>query len=83
MRDDGLGMVVIADDITGAAEIAGIAYGQGQTVRLVCDAASLSAAWMEDGANGTTTVIATDTRSLNAKEAAAETRRIAPPCAAM
>ena len=77
MRDDGLGMVVIADDITGAAEIAGIAYGQGQTVRLVCDAASLSAAWMEDGANGTTTVIATDTRSLNAKEAAAETRRIA------
>ena len=76
MRDDGLSMVVIADDITGAAEIAGIAYGQGQTVRLVCDAASLSAAWMEDGANDTTTVIATDTRSLTAKEAVADTRRI-------
>ncbi len=30
------GMIVIADDITGAAEIAGIAFNTGQQVRLLC-----------------------------------------------
>ena len=50
-----LRMIVIADDITGAAEIAGIAYEAGRK----------------------TTVIATDTRSMTAAEAVAETRRVA------
>ena len=51
-------MIVIADDITGAAEIAGIAFSKGQEVRLLC-----SSPINCDGVavNGTT-VIATDTR---------------------
>ncbi len=69
-------MIVIADDITGAAEIAGIAFCQGLRVRLVCAGSycgTPSAGVTSDG----TTVIATDTRSLTEAEAAAETRRIA------
>lgn len=66
-------MIVIADDITGAAEIAGVAFSQGQQVRLVCGG--------EEGGCGTatygTTVIATDTRSMTEDEAIAETQRIA------
>ena len=64
-------MIVIADDITGAAEIAGIAFAEGQQVRLVCgvDNATYST-------NGTT-VIATDTRSMSEAEAITETKRIA------
>lgn len=61
-------MVVIADDITGAAEIAGIAFEAGEDVRLVCGCGSVA-----DG----TTVVATDTRSMSEDEAVAETRRIA------
>ena len=61
-------MIVIADDITGAAEMAGIAFSRGQQVRLVCGDAIAT-----DG----TTVIATDTRSMSEAEAATETRRIA------
>ena len=61
-------MIVIADDITGAAEIAGIAFSCGQPVRLLCGDTV--------AANGTT-VVATDTRSLSASEAAAETLRLA------
>lgn len=64
-------MIVIADDITGAAEIAGIAFTQGQQVRLVCDAVCGG-----DIAADMTTVIATDTRSMSEAEAANETRRI-------
>ena len=68
-------MIVIADDITGAAEIAGIAFSKGQQVRLVCGG--------EEGGCGTatygTTVIATDTRSMTETEAIEETRRIASP----
>ena len=60
-------MIVIADDITGAAEIAGIAFAQGQEVSLVCGDAL---------ATNETTVIATDTRSISEVEAVAETRRI-------
>lgn len=60
-------MIVIADDITGAAEIAGIAFSRGEQVRLVCGDAL---------ATGGTTVIATDTRSMSEVEAFAETRRI-------
>ena len=69
---------MIADDITGAAEIAGIAHAHGQQARLVC-------ACPADGEPGSiycdsvavTTVIATDTRSMSEADAAAETRRIA------
>ena len=65
-------MIVIADDITGAAEIAGIAHSHGQQARLVC-ASPVNC----DSVAATTTVIATDTRSMSEAEAVAETRRIA------
>ena len=65
-------MIVIADDIPGAAEIAGIAFTHGADVRLVCG----SACCRSTATNGTT-VIATDTRSMSEAEAVAETRRIA------
>ena len=65
-------MIVIADDITGAAEIAGIAFEQGQQVRLVC----ASPVCCDMVSSETTTVIATDTRSMSEDEAARETRRI-------
>ena len=65
-------MIVIADDITGAAEMAGIAFARGESVRFVCGG--------EAGSCGTatygTTVIATDTRSMSEAEAVAETQRI-------
>ena len=61
-------MIVIADDITGAAEIAGIAFSKGHQVSLVCG---------EGIATSETTVIATDTRSMTETEAVAETQRIA------
>lgn len=68
-------MIVIADDITGAAEIAGIAFSKGQEVRLLC-----SSPVNCDGiaVNGTT-VIATDTRSMSEAEAVAETRHLVRP----
>ena len=65
-------MVVIADDITGAAEIAGIAHAAGQQARLLCASGPLYCDTV-----AVTTVIATDTRSMSEPEAAAETRRIA------
>ena len=64
-------MIVIADDITGAAEIAGIAFAQGQQVQLTFGSACSCAT-----ATNETTVIATDTRSLSEAEAIAETHRI-------
>ena len=60
-------MIVIADDITGAAEIAGIAFDRGEDVRLVCG---------DNVVTDQMTVIATDTRSMNENEAIAETQRI-------
>ena len=60
-------MIVIADDTTGAAEMAGIAHEAGYDVRLVCGG---------NTATSGTTVIATDTRSMTEDEAIAETRRI-------
>ena len=68
-------MIVIADDITGAAEIAGIAFSQGQQVRLRCN----SSVNCDTVAVNETTVIATDTRSMSEAEAVAETQRIIPP----
>lgn len=60
-------MIVIADDITGAAEIAGIAFSKGHQVSLVCG---------EDVATNQITVIATDTRSMTEAEAIAETKQL-------
>ena len=65
-------MIVIADDITGAAEMAGIAFSQGQQVRLVCDGSVCGCGTATYG----TTVIATDTRSMSEAEAVAEIHRI-------
>ncbi len=60
-------MIVIADDITGAAEIAGIAFSKGHQVSLVCG---------EGVATNQITVIATDTRSMTEAEAIAETEQL-------
>ena len=68
-------MIVIADDITGAAEIAGIAFSKGQEVRLLCS----SLVNCDGVAVNETTVIATDTRSMSEVEAVAETRHILRP----
>ncbi len=68
-------MIVIADDITGAAEIAGIASEQGFPVQLLC--AGGDAVGCDVVATSGVTVIATDTRSMSEDEAVAETRRIA------
>ena len=68
-------MIVIADDITGAAEIAGIAFSKGQEVRLLCS----SPLNCDSVAVNGTTVIATDTRSMSEVEAVAETRHIIRP----
>ena len=68
-------MIVIADDITGAAEIAGIAFSKGQEVRLLCS----SPVNCDGVAVNETTVIATDTRSMSEVEAVAETRHIIRP----
>lgn len=68
-------MIVIADDITGAAEIAGIAHATGHPVRLLCGCP----AGGDSVATGAVTVIATDTRSMTEGEAAAETRHIIRP----
>ena len=65
-------MLVIADDITGAAEIAGIAFRQGQQVRLFCGSSTYDAT---NGYKGIT-VIATDTRSMTEAEAVAEMKHI-------
>ncbi len=70
--DDVREMIVIADDITGAAEMAGIAHGHGCPVSLLCGSVGCDSV----AAKGTT-VIATDTRSMSETEAVAETRRIA------
>lgn len=64
-------MIVIADDITGAAEMAGIAFCQGQQVRLVCGGSVCC-----DNVAAQTMVIATDTRSMSEAEAVAETHCI-------
>lgn len=88
-------MIVIADDITGAAEIAGIAFAKGQQVRLVCALdsdtrkssptresritreSSTTRATSPPPLTSPTTVIATDTRSLTADEAAIQMRHLA------
>ena len=71
MRNDEPHVLVIADDITGAAEMAGIAFCQGQQVRLVCGSPLCC-----DHVAAQTTVIATDTRSMSETEAVAETQKV-------
>lgn len=71
-------MIVIADDITGAAEIAGIAFERNEEVRLVCGSVCCHSTATDRTAG--TIVIATDTRSMSEAEAAAETHRIADTC---
>jgi len=70
------GMIVIADDITGAAEIAGIAFSKGLQVGLVCGNNPTN---RTDTSVPTAqiTVIATDTRSMSECEAINETYRLA------
>lgn len=67
-------MIVIADDITGAAEMAGIAHQHGLTVRLSI-AGSLCCDYIA-AERTDMLVIATDTRSMTEEEAVNETRRI-------
>ena len=66
-------IIVIADDITGAAEMAGIAFRHGLHVQLTTQALSLPDS-TEDLPD--VLVIATDTRSMTEAEAVAETLRI-------
>lgn len=61
-------IAVIADDITGAAEMAGIAHRFGLRVSLTMDPVSID--------DCDVLVVATDTRSMGVDEAAAESRRI-------
>jgi uncharacterized protein YgbK (DUF1537 family) len=81
-------MIVIADDITGAAEIAGIAFAHCQQVHLLCHDGSAGCEAIAAVATPRsasvkseigTTVIATDTRSMSEAEAVAETRHLVRP----
>ena len=62
-------ITVIADDITGAAEMAGIGYRYGLTTALLTDI-------LHPLPDVELLVIATDTRSMNQEEAVNEPRRI-------
>lgn len=62
-------ILVIADDLTGAAEIAGLAQSRGLQTRLLTDAGGSA-----DQCD--VTVVATDTRSMTAEAALSETRRV-------
>ena len=66
-------MIVIADDITGAAEVAGVAFARGLPVRLVIGNNGFSG---NIDAEAAMTVIATDTRSMSEAKAVEETQRI-------
>lgn len=74
---DGLHIIVIADDITGAAEMAGMAHSRGLRVQLVCDLCVCGVAPAD------VLVIATDTRSMTEDEAVAETLRVASSLSAV
>lgn len=70
-------IIVIADDITGAAEIAGIAFQHGLPVRLLCCSATSVANYVGNATNAAeVTVLATDTRGMTEQEAVAETRQL-------
>lgn len=63
-------IIVIADDITGAAEIGGIALSSGLNTRLVMSVGNILP-------ECDVLVVATDTRSMTREAAVSETRRIA------
>ena len=82
-------MFIIADDITGAAEMAGIAHRLGFSAHLqLCSPSfNISSSLAEQGAEmvlpppsqgglGWVFILATDTRGMNEEEAVAETKRI-------
>ena len=82
-------MFIIADDITGAAEMAGIAFRLGLRAHLqLCSPSfNISSSLAEQGAEmvlpppsqgglGWVFILATDTRGMNEEEAVAETKRI-------
>ena len=69
-------IIVIADDITGAAEIAGIAFHHGLPVRLLCSSLSITNPKDVVSRETEVTVIATDTRSMTEAEAISETRQL-------
>lgn len=71
-------IAVIADDITGAAEVAGIARRFGLRVCLSTAGSQLSSVNSHD-----VLVIATDTRSMTEEEAVAESRRVGRIVASM
>ena len=75
MKDGERRMIVIADDITGAAEIAGIAHRFGLATRMVV--ASGDTWQLADDNAADIVVIATDTRSMTKSEAVAETVAVA------
>ena len=62
-------IVVIADDITGAAEIAGVAWRMGLNVRLDME-------FPQQGTEADVLVIATDMRQMSTDEASATTKEI-------
>ena len=64
-------MLIIADDITGAAEIAGIAWRKGMKVRLMVYQPNMPTTPLSSwrGAGGETLILATDTRSGTEEEA--------------
>ncbi len=66
-------IVIISDDITGAAEIAGIAHGYGLTTILTTGEQCLKTS------NAEVVVFAADTRSMSEEEACDTMRRIATP----
>ncbi|MCM1077847.1 MAG: hypothetical protein NC411_10885 [Bacteroides sp.] len=68
-------IAVIADDITGAAEMAGIAHRLGLAVKLVMEP--------EEPEGCDVMVVATDTRSMTEREAVDESRRVARAINAM
>lgn len=68
-------MIVIADDITGAAEIAGLAHSYGLSTELQIVHPGEGDVFLSKTAD--VLVLATDTRSMTAEEAYVEIRRIA------
>lgn len=70
-------VLVIADDITGAAELAGMAHSRGLYTRLLLTPDDASTPMVEPMADmADITVVATDTRSLSESAAVAVTERV-------
>lgn len=70
-------LTVIADDITGAAEIAGIAHNHGLTTRLTVVGGDIPMSASSSAPSCDVEVIATDTRSMDSQSAIALTRAVA------